>query len=107
MFMRGLKVMFPDLDSTEIESAHINRATKVQPLQVLDYSQLVPTAKTLHPDFFVLNTAQFSANTLNNNEVIRAVDEFVDAHASEFSRDASPEKISGVLKVSNYAEQAI
>ena len=48
-------------------------ALKVQPLQVLSYSSLVPRVTTRHPDFFVLNTAQFVNATLNNNEVIRAV----------------------------------
>lgn len=84
LFIAGLRVMFPDFDSTRIESLHINRAVKVQPLQVLGYSQLVPTVTTLHDAFFVLNTAQFAANTLNNNEVIRAVDEFVQSHHATF-----------------------
>jgi protoporphyrinogen oxidase len=107
LFMRGLKIMFPDLDPAEVESAHINRAAKVQPLQVLGYSELVPTVRTLHPDFFVLNTAQFAANTLNNNEVIRAVDAFVHAHGNQFSQNASPARAPGTLKVSNYVGQAI
>jgi len=38
---------------------------------------LVPRVTTRHPDFFVLNTAQFVNATLNNNEVARAVHEFV------------------------------
>ena len=56
---------------------HINRAVKVQPLQVLDYSKLVPQVSSEHPDFFVLNTAQFAHMTLNNNEVISAVNQFL------------------------------
>jgi hypothetical protein len=81
MFLAGLRVMFRDFDSIAIESVHINRAVKVQPLQVLDYSRLVPTITTGHPGFFVLNTSQFASNTLNNNEVIRCVDEFVRRHS--------------------------
>jgi hypothetical protein len=34
--------------------------------------------RTRHKDFFVLNTSQFVNNTLNNNEVIRSVDEFLE-----------------------------
>jgi hypothetical protein len=37
----------------------------------------VPQVTTHHPDFFVLNTAQFVNATLNNNEVARAVHEFL------------------------------
>jgi len=77
VFSDGLRVMFPGLDADDIQSLHINRAFKVQPLQVLDYSTLVPHVSTLHADFFVLNTAQFVNSTLNNNEVARAVDEFL------------------------------
>jgi protoporphyrinogen oxidase len=77
VFGEGLRVMFPDLDAAEIQSFHVNRAFKVQPLQVLNYSTLVPRVTTRHEDFFVLNTAQFVNATLNNNEVARAVDEFL------------------------------
>jgi protoporphyrinogen oxidase len=84
-FFAGLKVMFPDLNSLGIVSAHINRARKVQPLQVLGYSRLVPKVTTEHQDFYVLNTSQFAANTLNNNEVIRAVDDFIEIHGAAFA----------------------
>ena len=59
---------------------HINRAPVVQPLQVVDYSNIVPGVKTRHPSFFVLNTSQFVNGTLNNNEVVRSVDEFMTTH---------------------------
>jgi protoporphyrinogen oxidase len=81
LFFDGLHLMFPDLKPEDIESVHINRAAKVQPLQVLNYSGLVPQVSTKHEDFFVLNTSQFVCGTLNNNEVIRAVDEFVETYA--------------------------
>jgi len=84
MFLAGLRVMFPDLDQVGIESSHINRAVKVQPLQVLHYSRLVPSVTTAHPDFFVLNTAQFASSALNNNEVIRLVEQFVSRHEAAF-----------------------
>lgn len=86
-FFAGLRRMFPDLDRVGIESVHINRAVKVQPLQVLDYSTLVPRATTRHPDFFVLNSAQFVNNTLNNNEVIRNVNSFFATHEDAFQRE--------------------
>jgi protoporphyrinogen oxidase len=80
IFWDGLRRMFPALTSADVHGLHINRASKVQPLQVLRYSSLVPRVTTLHPDFFVLNTAQFVNATLNNNEVARAVEEFLATH---------------------------
>ena len=78
--------MYPELAAEEIVGAHVNRALKVQPLQVLDYSSLVPKATTKHRDFYVLNTSQFVNSTLNNNEVIRAVDEFVKRYGSQLEQ---------------------
>jgi protoporphyrinogen oxidase len=107
MFMRGLHIMFPDLDPTSIVGVHINRAVKVQPLQVLNYSHLMPTVSTWHKDFFVLNTSQFAANTLNNNEVIRSVDAFVRTHGDQFHADARALPNAVPSKSSNHAQQVI
>jgi protoporphyrinogen oxidase len=76
-FFEGLQIILPNWNECGVESVHINRARRVQPMQVLNYSELVPKVTSDHPDFFVLNTSQFTHMTLNNNEVIRAVDEFV------------------------------
>lgn len=84
LFMEGVNRLFPDLEPAEIEAAHIHRAFRVQPLQVLGYSRLVPDVTTRNADFYVLNTAQFVNGTLNNNNVVRAVDEFVETHRSGF-----------------------
>ena len=75
-FLEGIARMFPDFDMADLISVHINRAIKVQPLQVLDYSSIVPGASTLDPRLHVLNTSQFVNATLNNNEVIGAVNAF-------------------------------
>ncbi len=83
-FMQGLRLMFPDLKDEDVVSNTIHRAFKVQPLQVLNFSEIIPKPKTRHPDFYVHNTAQFVNNTLNNNEVIRAVDAFMDQFGGEF-----------------------
>ena len=87
LFFRGLHLMFPDLEADDIVVSHINRAIKVQPLQVLNYSSLVPKIVTENDDFFVLNSAQFVNNTLNNNTVVQHVEEFM---RKEF-RSQSPE----------------
>jgi protoporphyrinogen oxidase len=77
LFFKGLRLMFPNLKPDDIVATHINRASKVQPLQVLNYSSLVPKVFTKHNDFFVLNSSQFVNDTLNNNTVVRHVDEFL------------------------------
>jgi protoporphyrinogen oxidase len=84
-FLAGLQRILPKIDLTTIESVHVNRARRVQPLQVLRYSQLVPKIDTAHPHLFVLNTAQFVDATLNNNEVIRAVNRFCDSHREQLA----------------------
>jgi protoporphyrinogen oxidase len=83
-FLAGLRRMLPSFDESAITGLYVNRATRVQPLQVQGFSRIVPTVETTHPDFFVLNTAQFLNATLNNNEVIRAVDEFVHYQGGSF-----------------------
>lgn len=80
LFFSGVRKMFAGLREEDIVSVHINRASRVQPLQVLNYSKLVPTITTKHPDFYVLNTAQFVNNTLNNNAVISSVNHFLDEY---------------------------
>lgn len=77
LFFQGIRLLFPELKTDDIVTVHINRATKVQPLQVLNYSSIVPKVVTEHDDFFVLNSSQFINDTLNNNTVIKHVDEFI------------------------------
>ncbi len=84
LFLDGLRRMLPDFDESVIERVVVNRAFRVQPLQVIDFSEIVPTVETRHSDFFALNTAQFLNATLNNNEVVRSVDEFLDNHRADF-----------------------
>lgn len=78
LFFKGLRLMFPKLKTDDLVAVHINRAIKVQPLQVLNYSTLVPKIVTEHEDFFVLNTSQFINDSVNNNTVVRHVDEFIE-----------------------------
>lgn len=84
--LEGVRRMLPEFDEASLEKVVVNRAVRVQPLQVQEFSKIVPTVETKHPDFFVLNTAQFVNATLNNNEVIRSVDEFVSRLAGTDSR---------------------
>lgn len=84
-FLAALRRMYPAFPVQDIAGVHVNRARRVQPLQVIGYSSLVPQPRTLHEDFLVLNTAQFVNNTLNNNEVIRSVEQFLADHARQFA----------------------
>lgn len=84
-FIDGVKKMFPEFDTESLVSTHVIRATKVQPLQVIDYSTLVPYVETRHPDLFALNTAQFFNATLNNNEVVSAVNNFYEKHSADLA----------------------
>jgi protoporphyrinogen oxidase len=83
-FLAGVRSLFPGFDLADLESIHVNRALKVQPLQVLNYSSLVPRTTTRDQDFYVVNTAQFVNTTLNNNSVIAAVHEFLDSYGDNF-----------------------
>jgi protoporphyrinogen oxidase len=95
IFFDGLHLMFPDFKTEEIVSVHINRATKVQPLQVLNYSSIAPQVVTAHEDFFVLNTSQFIHGTLNNNEVIGAVNAFLKEYGARIERaESSNQQVS-------------
>ena len=76
-FLKGVQKLYPDFDKKEIHSIHINKAFKVQPLQVLNYSEIIPEIRTKHPDFYVLNTSQFVNETLNNNTVTQHVNHFI------------------------------
>jgi protoporphyrinogen oxidase len=84
-FMSGARLMFPTLTDDDVVAVHVNRAAKVQPLQVLDYSRIVQSPRTRHPDFYVVNTAQFVNNTLNNNEVVRSAEAFLKEYAADFA----------------------
>jgi protoporphyrinogen oxidase len=78
LFLAGLRSMFPDVEDSEIFTLYINRATKVQPLQVLNYSHLISKTTTKNSNFFVLNSSQFIDNTLNNNTVVKYVSNFME-----------------------------
>ena len=91
VFYEGLFRMYPELSEKDIKKYWINRAFKVQPLQVLNYSDIIPKTSTLHPDFFVLNTSQFIQGTLNNNSVSSHVNRFLAKYNDDFKQKAPKE----------------
>ena len=93
-FLDGLMKMYPALKKEDIVDVFINRAFKVQPLQVLNYSEKIPQMETLHPDFFVLNTSQFVNDTLNNNSVTRHVNNFLESFSKKISTERPVQSIA-------------
>ena len=83
-FMVAVRRLFPDFEDGDIVGCNIHRARIVQPLQVLNYSRLVPRVQTNHPGLFLLNTGQFVNNTVHNNQVIKIVAEFFEGNADAF-----------------------
>lgn len=83
LFLNGVYELYPQFNTDDIVSTHINRALKVQPLQVLNYSSIIPRIKTLNEDFYVLNTSQFVNDSVNNNSVVNHVDLFISQFESE------------------------
>ena len=83
LFLEGVSKLYPDFDTNDIVSAHLHKAFKVQPLQVLNYSEIIPDVQTKHKDFYVLNTSQFVNDTLNNNSVVNHVEKFVNEFKTE------------------------
>lgn len=86
IFLDGVKYLYPTFDFANIVSSEIHKAFKVQPLQVLNYSKIIPKIKTNHPDFYILNTSQFVNDTLNNNSVAQHVGSFMD----DFKKELEP-----------------
>ena len=106
LFLKGVQDMYPEFDPNDIHSAHLNRAFKVQPLQILDYSETIPKVHTKHPDFYVLNTSQFVNESVNNNSVIRHVDSFMTGFEGELqaaSQNASEESSQNASKEASQA----
>ncbi|TMM58213.1 NAD(P)/FAD-dependent oxidoreductase [Maribacter algarum] len=85
IFLDGVRRLYPEYDMKAVQSVHMNKAFKVQPLQVLNYSDIIPKIKTKHSDFFVLNTSQFVNDTLNNNSVVNHVQSFMNDFKIELS----------------------
>lgn len=86
-FLQGVLELYPDFDTSAVVSSHINKALKVQPLQVLNYSDIIPKIQTKNPDFYVLNTSQFVNDTLNNNSVVKHIDGFMETFKNDLKTE--------------------
>jgi protoporphyrinogen oxidase len=81
---RGLRKIFPDLRAADIAYAGVHRAKYVQPLPLVEPagSRPEPPAHGLASPFQILNTSMLRCATLNNDEVVAFVDQFVGASAA-------------------------
>lgn len=83
-FLEKIYKLFPELKEDHIHSVHINKASTVQPLQVINYSKIIPKVKSKHKDFYILNSSQLIQDTLNNNAIIKSVNSFIDNYGTDF-----------------------
>ena len=102
MFWKSLNRVFPDLNEGEIESRFLFRERFVQPLPVIDYSELVPQMQTNLAGLLLANTTQIINSTLNNNEMVKIAKRAV-AMAGEHPVTAS----APLADLSPYSSDAI
>lgn len=81
---RGLKRLFPDLRAEDVVYQGIHRARLVQPLPLVRPQAVIApgTPRPVRP-FQILNTSMLTCATLNNNDVVGLVDEFVERGRGE------------------------
>ena len=70
LFVRNLKMVFPDLKNEEILHSAIFRETCVQPLQALGSGLPAPGFSTPLPNVYAVNSSMIVNSTLNNNAAI-------------------------------------
>jgi len=80
MLERGLRRVFPDFSRDDAEYLAIHRARYVQPLPLARSGPARPRPLSrLNTPFTIINTSMLTCATLNNNEVVKLVDEYVRA----------------------------
>ncbi|HKT52459.1 MAG TPA: FAD-dependent oxidoreductase, partial [Candidatus Angelobacter sp.] len=79
LFSSSIQRAIPDLRDDDIERRFIFRERMVQPIPVLNYSQLAPEMQTPVPNLLLANTTQIVNSTLNNNEMVKIARSAVDA----------------------------
>lgn len=77
----------PEFSEDTVERRIVLRERLVQPLPVLQYSDLVPSMRTGIPNLFLANTTQIVNSTLNNNEMVRIARQAVDAVLEAFQEN--------------------
>ena len=81
---RGLKRLLPDFEASDIVHRSIERARFVQPLPLAGRTTTVPSGvPEMQTPFQILNTSMLRCATLNNNEVVGLVEEFLKKNAAK------------------------
>jgi len=70
IFIYNLKVIFPDLDDTQILHKNIFREKYVQPIHKIDRFESETYFQTKIPNVYLANSSMICTSTLNNNAVI-------------------------------------
>jgi protoporphyrinogen oxidase len=70
-FRVALQRVIPDITDADIERRFLFRERFVQPLPVLQYSDLAPSMATGVPGLILANTTQIINSTLNNNAMVQ------------------------------------
>ena len=78
-FYPALKQVVPDIRDDDIERKLIFRERLVQPIPLMNYSQLVPELQTPVSNLLLANTTQIVNSTLNNNEMVKIARRAADA----------------------------
>jgi len=94
IFWKSLKRVFPDLLESEIEKRYLFRERFVQPLPVIDYSDLVPRMRTNVEGLLLANTTQIVNSTLNNNEMVKIANKAVAMVAEHHTVAAAPTPVA-------------
>ncbi|MGH9381494.1 MAG: FAD-dependent oxidoreductase [Thermoanaerobaculia bacterium] len=88
MMERGVRRLFPDLTDADVVYRGLHRATYVQPLPLVGHGAARrQEAPALVSPFQILNTSMLTCATLNNNEVVRLVDAFVERNLAVLGGD--------------------
>ncbi len=83
---RGLKKIFPDFRESDIHYAGIHRARYVQPLPLVGAAPADAKKQAgLARPFQIVNTSMLTCATLNNNEVVSLVDNYVRRHSTSLT----------------------
>ena len=86
-FLAGVRRIFPAFSRDDIVATAIHREPYVQPIQKINYSQMVPSMKTPMKNLFLVNTTMIVNSTLNNNQVIKLARQAADLLAGQSGDD--------------------
>ena len=88
-FREGLRRVCPDLQDSEIEARHLFRERLVQPIPVLNYSDIVPEMSTSIDGLFLANTTQIINSNLNNNAMVKIANRAVELVLRKYANTGS------------------